>query len=402
MRLGGNPHVHSKGPRRYALFPEGCFRPILSLSARTRIRDIRSIREHAGFSTRFWTGVKMALFPSALQSIATHVVRPYSIRELRGWGVLYKSLIGHAERDHFWVDAPHVTAVDKRTGYAIEFDLSWWSDRLTYFLGRWPDLAAQMVLDTLVKPGDLIVDVGANRGSFALYASKRVGENGRVMCFEPNLRCVSILKNAIEVNSIGNIEVFNFGLSDSSGSLTLTIPKINSGEATFGASSYSRDETYSVDVEVTRGDSIISAVVPRLIKIDVEGFESRVLRGLATTIAKSRPLIITEVFSSHLTSCQSSAEELVQLMTSQEYKGFQIGLSTNRNDWTLTHLANQVDCDVLWIPNGGMSKELQTRISADTPCNTILGRTSHFAMRVLRACNLSQGKPRSRSGAQHS
>lgn len=312
------------------------------------------------------TGVKMALFPSALQSIATRVVRPYSIRELRGWGVLYKLLIGHAERDHFWVNAPHVAAVDKRTGYAIELDLSWWSDRLTYFLGRWPDLPAQMVLDTLVNSGDLVVDVGANRGSFALYASKRVGENGRVMCFEPNLRCVSILKRAIEVNSIGNIEVFNLGLSDSSGILTLTIPKINSGEATFGASSYSADETYSVDVDVTRGDSVIAAVVPRLIKIDVEGFESRVLRGLATTIAKSRPLIITEVFSSHLASCRSSAEELVQLMTSQEYKGFQIGLSTDRNDWTLTHLTNQVDCDVLWIPDGRMSKELHARINADT------------------------------------
>src|SRR5258708_22676887 len=63
----------------------------------------------------------MASFlPSALQSIATHVVRPYSIRELYGWGVLYKLLIGHAERDNFWTNARHVAAVDKRTGYAIE------------------------------------------------------------------------------------------------------------------------------------------------------------------------------------------------------------------------------------------------------------------------------------------
>ena len=306
---------------------------------------------------------KLEFLHSALQSIATHAVRPYSIRELYGWGVLYKLLIGHAERDHFWANAPHVASVDKRTGYLIELDLSWWSDRLTYFLGRWADLPAQMVLDTLVNPGDQVVDVGANRGSFALYASRRVGENGRVICFEPNPGCVTILKKAIEVNSIRNIEVFNLGLSDSSGILTLTIPKINSGEATFGASRYSKDETYSVDVEVTQGDSIISAVVPSLIKIDVEGFEPRVLRGLATTIAKSRALIITEMVSSLLARCRSSVGEVIQLMTSHNYKGFEIGLSTDRNDWTLTRLTNQVDCDVLWIPDGRMSRELHARVN---------------------------------------
>jgi FkbM family methyltransferase len=255
--------------------------------------------------------------------------------------------------------------VDKRNGYAIELDLSWWSDRLTYFLGRWHDLPAQMILDTVVNPGDLVVDVGANRGSFAFYASRRVGKNGRVMCFEPNPGCAMIIKKAIEANSIRNIEIFNLGLSDSSGILTLTIPKINSGEASFGASQFSKDETYSVDVEVTQGDSIISAVVPSLIKIDVEGFEPRVLRGLATTIAKSRALIITELASSCLASCGSSVGELVQLMTSQNYKGFEIGLSTDHNDWTLTRLTNQVDCDVLWIPDGRMSKELHARVNVD-------------------------------------
>src|SRR5260221_12910445 len=106
-----------------------------------------------------------ALLPGVLQSIETHVVRLYSIRELYGWEVLYKLLIGHAERDNFWTNARHVAAVDKRTGYAIELALSGWPDRLTYFLGRWPDLPAQMVLHTLVNPGDLVVYVGANRAS---------------------------------------------------------------------------------------------------------------------------------------------------------------------------------------------------------------------------------------------
>jgi len=303
-------------------------------------------------------------FPNALQSIATRVVRPYAFHELYGWGVLYKLLIGHAERDHFWAGAPRVAHKDKRTGYWTELDLSWWADRLTYFLGRWYDLPAQMVLDSLLKPGDRVLDVGANRGNFALYASRRIGESGRVLCFEPNPACVTMIKKAIEQNSISNIEVFNLGLSDSSGVLSLTIPKINSGEATFGASQYSRDDSYSVDVDVVRGDSVVSAVVPHFIKIDVEGFEPRALRGLAATIAKSSPLVLTEMVSSHLARCGSSVEELVQLMTSQNYHGFAIGLSEDHSDWTLTALTNQSDCDVLWIPDGEMSPELQARLKA--------------------------------------
>src|SRR5258708_36739642 len=104
------------------------------------------------------------------------------------------------------------------------------------------------------------------------------------MCFEQNPGCVAILRKAIETNSIRNIEVFNLGLSDSSGILTLTIPKINSGEASFGVSPYSEDETYSVDVEVAQRNSIIPSVVPSLIKIDVDGSDPRVFRGLATAI----------------------------------------------------------------------------------------------------------------------
>jgi FkbM family methyltransferase len=312
-----------------------------------------------------------------LQSIATRAVRPYSIRELYGWGVLYGLLIGHAERDHFWANAPHVITIDKRTRYSIELDLSWWSDRLTYFPGRWADLPAQLILDTPVNPGGLVVDVGANRGSFALYASRRVGESGRVICFEPNPECVTLLKRAIEINSIRNIEVFNLGLSDSAGTLTLTIPKINSGEATFGATRYFKGETHAVDAEVRRGDSIISALAPTLIKIDVGGFEARVLRGLSTTIAESRPLIITEILSSHLTDCNSSVDELVQLMTSQNYRAFEIGLSTDHSDWTLAPLTCQADYDALWIPDERMSNELDARVKRRTGFTN--GAAAHHA-----------------------
>jgi hypothetical protein len=60
-------------------------------------------------------------------------------------------------------------------------------------------------------------------------------------------------------------------------------------------------------------------------------------------------------------ACGSSVGEQVQLMTPQNYEGFEIGLSTDHNDRTLTRLTNQVDCDVLWIPDGECQKSYMHR-----------------------------------------
>jgi hypothetical protein len=58
-------------------------------------------------------------------------------------------------------------------------------------------------------------------------------------------------------------------------------------------------------------------------------------------------------------------QEVVHLMTSQNYKGFRDWPSINHNDWALTRLANHVDCDVLWIPDERMSRELDARVNVD-------------------------------------
>ena len=70
-------------------------------------------------------------------------------------------------------------------GNLIQLDLSKWSDRSYYFLGRWFDLEMQLLMADLVKSGETIVDIGANRGAFALAASRVVGSGGKVICFGP-------------------------------------------------------------------------------------------------------------------------------------------------------------------------------------------------------------------------
>ena len=141
----------------------------------------------------------------------------------------------------------------------------------------------------------------------------------------------------------------NIGLSDEDTELALSIPRINSGEASFGFSAYS--DAYKISVPVRIGDQMLADVMPSVIKIDVEGYEPRVMKGLVDTIRRSHPLIITEVVGHHLIRCGSSVEALLDGMTELGYEGFRFSALRNGKDFHLTRITavGQEDCDIAWL-----------------------------------------------------
>jgi FkbM family methyltransferase len=221
-----------------------------------------------------------------------------------------------------------------------------------------------MLIATAVRQGDTVVDVGANRGMFALTAVRQVGSAGRIICFEPNPKCVDILERDLHLNSIDNVTVYNVGLSDENAELTLSIPHINHGEATFGFSTYLNVDKIAVPVRV--GDDMLHDVTPTVIKIDVEGYEPRVLKGLKETITKARPVIVTEVIRQHLCHCGFSLEELSGLMGKLGYNGFRLSVIRTglhfRLRLTDDYLAAD-DCDVAWLhPDSPVAARLRAAV----------------------------------------
>src|SRR5262249_7250993 len=138
-----------------------------------------------------------------------------------------------------WRDAPVRTIREKINGNLMRLNLSRWSDRSNYFLGRWYDLDMQLLMADLVKSQDTIVDVGAHRGEFALAASRVVGSSGKVICFEPNPHSVRILKDEIELNKIHNVIIYTCGLADRNDVLTLMV---NNGIGHFGTVPYKEED----------------------------------------------------------------------------------------------------------------------------------------------------------------
>lgn len=154
-----------------------------------------------------------------------------------------------------------------------------------------------------------------------------------------------------QLNRFQQVETWQLALSDESGRATLYVPRINSGEATLGHSAYA--DVSEVEVQVVRGDEAIGDANPKLIKIDVEGFEARVIAGLDKTLTRARPLVLIEMIDDHLRAAGSSSKELALMMEARGYVGHTLGMSRRGLGYRLSlesWSAESSSEDVLWTP----------------------------------------------------
>jgi len=155
------------------------------------------------------------------------------------------------------------------------------------------------VVQALLEPGDLAVDAGAHCGTLTLAMARAVGMNGRVVAIEPTPRLSALLCRNAWMNSLeGVITVEACALGAERGSGLLSI------EPTLGHNSLlpSAEATNSISVPIRGLDDVLPpGAFPALVKLDVEGFELEVWRGMARTIAAAPDLaVIVEFGPSHL------------------------------------------------------------------------------------------------------
>lgn len=139
-----------------------------------------------------------------------------------------------------------------------------------------------------IRSGQTVVDVGANIGAFTLLYSKYVGNTGTVHAFEPGTRAYSALLKNLEINQIQNVLPHHQGLSDVSGELFLNVDQHDVGK------SHTRGNE-GEKIDVLKFDDLDIAQKPvHFIKIDVEGHEYSVLKGMAQTLTKYEPVVVFE------------------------------------------------------------------------------------------------------------
>ena len=164
--------------------------------------------------------------------------------------------------------------------------------------------------ESLLNPGDVVFDIGANVGIYTLLFSKAVGPAGRVVAFEPWPRNVQYLREHLALNKVANAIVVSSAVCTESGTAMLN------GSGHSSTVRVSSDGDHEVD-KVRLDDYVAtSRLRPKLIKIDVEGSEVDVLNGASTTLKNVAPWLLVATHSVALKSeCTAFLEDHGYLVT---------------------------------------------------------------------------------------
>lgn len=132
-----------------------------------------------------------------------------------------------------------------------------------------------------MQPGDIVWDIGANVGFYSRKFGEAVGAGGRVLAFEPSPEALEALRLVEQAQ--GNVAIAAVALSDAPG--TASFFTSTKGSSVTDGLRKASDTDIETVVTVSTGDSFLSSGAPNVIKIDVEGYELDVLKGLPQTLA---------------------------------------------------------------------------------------------------------------------
>lgn len=166
--------------------------------------------------------------------------------------------------------------------------------------------------------GQLVVDIGANRGVYSYWMHRHVGPQGTVVAFEPQPELAMYLEQVQQAFRLQNLQIVPLGLSSEPGIRTMVRPRQN-----WGGGSLEVAPTEGMDdfpVHLTTLDAYFDRprIHPvRMIKCDVEGHEFEVFRGGRRLLAEDRPELL---FECHDWNVQQG--DLMRLLASLDYEGY--------------------------------------------------------------------------------
>ena len=145
-------------------------------------------------------------------------------------------------------------------------------------LGRW-EPEAQRMYSQLVSPNEVVWDLGANTGIHALLFSRLVGPGGKVVAFEPMRINVQQILKTCELNDSTNVQIVEKAVSDTTEPASFHTGRHDKQGSLVGIGS---EDGGVVEVECTTLDRAFDSSAPvDFVKIDIEGAESRALRGFS-------------------------------------------------------------------------------------------------------------------------
>lgn len=165
-----------------------------------------------------------------------------------------------------------------------------------YALGT-NEAPVQDALAQRLKPGDVFFDIGANVGFFTVIGARLVGADGMVYAFEPLPENVQRTRANVQANRFSNVQILEAAVSDHSGNGELMVAEYVGGSA-LSSVEHPPDVKGVLPVRLVTIDELVAkneVRAPQVVKIDVEGAEIEVLRGMSITLESYHPFVIFEI-----------------------------------------------------------------------------------------------------------
>lgn len=217
---------------------------------------------------------------------------------------------------HFMYDKPSYR-IAKRNGINYKLDLSSFNNWAIFWEIE-VELMAKRKLFSLIKEGNNFIDIGAHVGQITLEAARIVGKKGKVFSFEPHPNTFAQFQQNVALNNFSNITECNFGLGDEVGKFYVEVIDENNA----GMNRISKNNSSNIAVEVkTLDDYLLATDIKSLdfIKVDVEGFEYKALKGGEKTLLKWHPVLFIELDDATLKAQNSSPKELLIYLNNVGY-----------------------------------------------------------------------------------
>ncbi|MCX7642882.1 MAG: FkbM family methyltransferase [Armatimonadetes bacterium] len=182
------------------------------------------------------------------------------------------------------------------------------------------------LLPGFVRLGDTVLDIGANIGYYTMLLSQLVGGRGTVIAVEPHPDNVRLLELNLRLNRVTNVKVMPVAVSDEVGTAEMFV---SDGSNWHSLHPTERTGQRKIVVPTMTIDTIVAQLERSvdLIRMDIEGWETKALSGAEGTLKRDRPTLVVEVHPSYL-----QKEEVQQFLFWLQSLGYEQGFVVLRQD----------------------------------------------------------------------
>jgi FkbM family methyltransferase len=180
-------------------------------------------------------------------------------------------------------------------------------------------------LESALREGMVVLDIGAHHGFYAILAAKKVGAPGHVSAFEPSLRERRRLLTHLRLNRCKNVRVEPVALASEDGESTLFVVDGRDTGCNSLRPPAVNEPTHGVAVKTIRLDTYVTTLGLRrvdFLKIDAEGAELQILEGGRSVLRRMRPVILFECDDLRTEPWGYSSRKVLELLGREQYSLF--------------------------------------------------------------------------------